>query len=107
MVGSAVSSAGQVHYVGDHRLGRGVNRSAAPEPLDHIVVARPPNHMGDAPNLGLDKGFPERDFERIDALVWLTRPCYLFRAWRGIGFGLRWGRAVHQQEYGRCNPLSA
>ena len=30
VVGSVVSSAGQMHYVGDHRLGRGVDRSAAP-----------------------------------------------------------------------------
>ena len=30
MVDSLVSSAGQMHHVGDHRLGRGVDRSAAP-----------------------------------------------------------------------------
>ena len=28
--GSLVSSAGQAHHVGDHRLGRGVDRFAAP-----------------------------------------------------------------------------
>ena len=27
------------------------------ETLDHIVVARPPNHGADAPNLCLDKGY--------------------------------------------------
>ena len=30
VVGSLVSSAGQAHHVGDHRLGRGVDRFAAP-----------------------------------------------------------------------------